>query len=210
MPYGRSRNEDRRSSNNGRGNNQRRANGGGYSKRNGSSKKQSFSRSDYNMLNALTVFLDEGDGKYGETFKGRIMLRKNSDGSDAIIADQDGKGDEYTREEAVKLIAEALLDGAAINCYLFEKEDDRGRVFWSGNGRINIFNVLEKSSDSDDEEEEEEQPRRKSNVKSKAAKTTKSKVKPEVKYEIPSDDDDIEEETYSDEDEQGYEDEIPY
>lgn len=87
---------------------------------------------DFNMLNALVSFLDEGGGK--AVFKARLLL-KNDDR--APLTDEEGN--EYSREEAAELVKQALLNGHGVNVYYFENSD--GSL--SGNGRINVNGLTE-------------------------------------------------------------------
>jgi hypothetical protein len=95
----------------------------------------------FNMMNALMAFADgsQFEESMPPMVKVRLILRTTT----AIM---DEEGNEYSQEEAARLLAEALLQGRGINVYLFQNEDGS----YGGNGRINVMNL-------DDEQEEEEQ-----------------------------------------------------
>lgn len=138
-----------------------------------------FGSDNFNMLDFGKVFMDETQGQRYD-FKLRLLF-KTKDGEQVNVFDGDGKGDnEYTPEEAVQLVAKALLEGRAINVCLFEG-DDYGS--WTGNARIDI-------KDIESETQEEEPKQRKKSTK--AASSTKQKQQRQVKYEVPEAEDEEE------------------
>lgn len=124
MPFNNSRSNNRSSSSSSRssGGSSRRSGGGGGAKRSKVSE-------DYNMMSFGVGFFDE-DGKYPKV---RILLKKE----DAKVGIVDERNNEYSREEAAALIAEALLAGRGISLYLFENDDGS----MSGNARIDVNNL---------------------------------------------------------------------
>jgi hypothetical protein len=89
--------------------------------------KSAFSSaSRFNMLSFGKTYVVESDKG---TPKIRILLKN--------VTITDEAGNEYSREDAARLLAEALLAGAAINCHTFDSEEG-----YEGNARIDITNVL--------------------------------------------------------------------
>lgn len=97
-----------------------------YSRRS-NNRSQSKGKSKGLMLNFGTVWMNEGTGK--AVFKADIKL-KNTD----TISDSEDNS--YSPEEAVELLAKALLSGKGVSIYLFDS--DSANAEWSGNARINI------------------------------------------------------------------------
>jgi len=94
-------------------------------------KKKGFAGNEFNMLTFGIGFLDEGAKGY------KMNIKLKSD--EAKTPPMDEEGNEYTREEAAALLAEALLEGRGIGVYLFENNDGT----MSGNARINIHGLVE-------------------------------------------------------------------
>jgi hypothetical protein len=90
----------------------------------------------FNMLNALAAFSDTNFRRQPDLIKVRAVLKTT------VI--RDDQGNEYSREEAAQLLAEALLEGRGINFYLFQNEDGS----YGGNGRINILELESASASS--------------------------------------------------------------
>lgn len=153
---------------------------GGSSRRSGGGAKRSKVSEDYNMMSFGVGFFDE-DGKYPKV---RILLKKE----DAKVGIVDERGNEYNREEAAQLVAEALLAGRGISLYLFENDDGS----MSGNARIDVNNLEARES--------EPTPAR------KAAPAGKRKVAPAVREYPPIVDADLE----NDEEEEDDSTEPPY
>jgi hypothetical protein len=95
----------------------------------------------FNMLNVLMAFADgsQFEEEMPSMIKVRLILRN------IVIKDEDNN--EYSQEEAVRLLAEALLQGRGINTYLFLNEDGS----YGGNGRINIKNLIEEQEQEDED-----------------------------------------------------------
>lgn len=153
--------------------------------------QRKFKQNDFNMLT-----FGQGFGDYVTTAGGKEALRvrimlKNTD----VVLDE--AKDEYTHEQAVQLLAEALLSERGIVCYLFE-DDKKNDGSLGGNARIDIKGIEVPDADEDDEadEEEEEEPAPAPVVKTvakKKAKVTPAKKVTKVVYEVPQieeDDDD--------------------
>lgn len=155
-----------------------------YSSRSGGSNRTSRSASsggkrskvseDYNMMSFGVGFFDE-DGKYPKV---RILLKKE----DAKVGIVDERNNEYSREEAAALIAEALLAGRGISLYLFENDDGS----MSGNARIDVNNL--------DVGEPEPAPAAKRKPAPASAPAGKRKVAPAVREYPPIVDADLDEE----------------
>jgi hypothetical protein len=167
----------------------RQSNNSGGSRRPGSSRggngaKKLRGGQEYNMLSFGIAYLDDN----GKNFKGRVLL-KNETSKVGIVDEQ---GNEFTQEEAVVLVAQALLTGRGISMYFFENDDGS----MSGNARIDINGL---SVDLEPEP----------TTKRKSASAGKRKVAPAVREypEITNEDEDDEEVgTFEDEDE----DDLPY
>jgi hypothetical protein len=101
---------------------------------------------DFNMLNLITAFGDilDWQGNMPGTIKVRAMLKADRDKNQINVVDE--QENEYTPEEAVALLADALLNGRALNFYLKLNDDDS----FGGNGRINILG-LEVAADEEEE-----------------------------------------------------------
>lgn len=122
------------------------------------------------MLSFGIAYLDD-DGK----LKSRILL-KNENSKVGIV---DERGNEYTSEEAVQLVAQALLIGRGISIYWFENDDGST----SGNARIDINGL--------DASEPEPAPAAKRKA---AAPAAKRKVAPAVREYPPIVDADLDDE----------------
>lgn len=100
---------------------------------------KSFKNDKINMLNFGIAYVNEDAGKGGAVCTVRIMLKKISDGNGGYIFPdvyKDEQDNEYSPEQAVQLLAQALLNGGAINCHIFENKEGM-----SGNARVNIKSV---------------------------------------------------------------------
>jgi hypothetical protein len=141
-----------------------------------SSRRNIKSVRSFNMLNTLIAFCDTNFRRQPDMIRIRAVLKNT------VIRDEEGN--EYSREDAVQLLAEALLEGRGINFYLLPNEDGS----YSGNGRINI---LELESASTSNTASQSKPKA-SKSKSKAAQTkaTKRNYEQLVEDEEQNDDED--------------------
>lgn len=103
-----------------------------------SNKKQAatFKNDRINMLNWGIAYVNESTGKGKDVCTVRIMAKKvkTDDGNyDLPEFYLDEEGNQYTPEQAMVLLAKALLNGGAINCHIFENTDGM-----SGNARVNV------------------------------------------------------------------------
>jgi hypothetical protein len=137
----------------------------------------------FNMLNVLKGFADvvEWDGNVPATIKVRMLLRNTEEFFDE-------RENSFDRETAVKLLADALLDGKGINLYLFLNDEDGS---YSGNGRIDI-NALVGSS------------------KSKPTRVSKRNYEADIRRQADYDDDGDNESTDSNREENEAEERLPF
>jgi hypothetical protein len=95
------------------------------------------------MLDFGKGFIFEGSGKSPYTY----LMSLNGTHADLTKPIKDEKGTEYTKAQALVLLANALDAGKFINCHMFEpKPDAKTKEVASGNTRIDIKGVSDKLS----------------------------------------------------------------
>lgn len=99
-------------------------------------KKTAFKAGKFNMLDFGKAFLFEGNGLAPYIY----LMSLNGTHVDLTKPIKDDEGNEYTKVEALVLLANALLENKGINCHMWEPRENDKPVA-SGNTRIDIKGI---------------------------------------------------------------------